>query len=135
MRIGKLSAIALMAASTISTPSLANAAAVSPPSVALKAAEGSSGATEVRWRGHRHHWRHRHHGYWRHRHRHHFGRDLAIGLGLGVAGALAGSAARGYYGYSSDARARCAARFRSFEWDTGLYTTYGGDKRLCPYLR
>jgi BA14K-like protein len=33
------------------------------------------------------------------------------------------------------AQERCAQRFRSFEWDTGLYTTYGGHKRLCPYLR
>jgi hypothetical protein len=30
---------------------------------------------------------------------------------------------------------RCDNRFRSFEWDTGYYTTYGGDKVLCPYLR
>lgn len=30
---------------------------------------------------------------------------------------------------------KCARRYRSFEWDTGLYTTYGGEKRLCPYLR
>jgi hypothetical protein len=29
----------------------------------------------------------------------------------------------------------CAESFRSFEWRTGLYTTYGGEKRLCPYLQ
>lgn len=56
-----------------------------------------------------------------------------------------------YYGYPYDygrdyddtdytdapysAKERCARRFRSFEWDTGLYTTYGGNRRLCPYLR
>lgn len=33
------------------------------------------------------------------------------------------------------AKQRCAERFLSFEWDTGLYTTYRGHKRLCPYLR
>ena len=33
------------------------------------------------------------------------------------------------------AQEACANRFRSFEWDTGLYTTYSGYKRLCPYLR
>lgn len=38
-------------------------------------------------------------------------------------------------GYSGDPRVLCAENFRSFEWHTGLYTTYGGDKRLCPYLR
>jgi hypothetical protein len=87
------------------------------------------GTTLVRYRGHHHHhgWRHRH------RHHHHFGRDLAIGLGLGLLGSAIASQPSGYY--YSDARSRCAARFRSFEWNTGLYTTYGGDKRLCPYLR
>jgi hypothetical protein len=33
------------------------------------------------------------------------------------------------------AKERCARRFRSFEWETGLYTTYGGRRKLCPYLR
>ncbi len=33
------------------------------------------------------------------------------------------------------AKERCDRRFRSFEWDTGLYTTYRGSKKLCPYLR
>lgn len=44
----------------------------------------------------------------------------------------------GYYGYDrhyGGVRQRCAEEFRSFEWDTGLYTTYHGAKRLCPYLR
>jgi BA14K-like protein len=33
------------------------------------------------------------------------------------------------------AEERCARRFRSFDWDTGHYTTYGGHTKLCPYLR
>lgn len=33
------------------------------------------------------------------------------------------------------AKERCARRFKSFEWDTGLYTTYRGPKKVCPYLR
>jgi hypothetical protein len=37
--------------------------------------------------------------------------------------------------YHGDPRAICAQNFRSFEWRTGLYTTYSGEKRLCPYLR
>ncbi len=41
----------------------------------------------------------------------------------------------GYEGVPYSAKERCARRFRSFEWDTGLYTTYGGYRRLCPYLR
>ena len=47
---------------------------------------------------------------------------------------------RGYYRTRSaavpySAHERCARRFRSFEPDTGLYTTYSGYKKLCPYLR
>ena len=42
---------------------------------------------------------------------------------------------RGDGGHHHAAKQRCADRFRSFEWDTGLYTTYRGPKRLCPYLR
>jgi hypothetical protein len=37
--------------------------------------------------------------------------------------------------YDGDPRVVCAENFRSFEWRTGLYTTYSGEKRLCPYLR
>ena len=40
-----------------------------------------------------------------------------------------------YADLSSSAKERCARRFRSFEWDTGLYTTYGGNRKLCSYLR
>lgn len=78
-----------------------------------------------------------------------------IGLGAGavVAGAIiADSRYRprpGYYydsyaydgpyyypaDYHGDPRRLCAQNFRSFEWETGYYTTYGGEHRLCPYLR
>ena len=37
--------------------------------------------------------------------------------------------------YAGDPRVLCAESFRSFEWRTGLYTTYSGEKRLCPYLQ
>jgi hypothetical protein len=37
--------------------------------------------------------------------------------------------------YSGSDRQLCAENFRSFEWRTGLYTTYHGEKKLCPYLR
>jgi hypothetical protein len=77
-----------------------------------------------------------------------------IGLGAGIAaGAFIYSQAylprRGYYydtyaydgpyyypeGYSGDRKDLCAKYFKSFEWRTGMYTTYGGERRLCPYLR
>lgn len=54
-------------------------------------------------------------------------------IALGVLGALINSGVS--ESHARSAMERCANRFRSFEWNTGLYTTYGGDKRLCPYLR
>lgn len=98
----------------------------------------SVGATDVRYRGHR---------------RHRFGRRVGVGIGLGIIGGIVASEMyrprAGYYyddeaydgpyyapsGYAGDPRTLCAQNFRSFEWNTGLYTTYGGDKRVCPYLR
>ncbi|HJZ29613.1 MAG TPA: BA14K family protein [Hyphomicrobiaceae bacterium] len=82
-----------------------------------------------------------------------FGRGLGVGLGIGVLGAIIANEAYrprpGYYyddyaydgpyyepaDYAGDPRKLCAQNFRSFEWRTGLYTTYAGEKRLCPYLR
>jgi len=37
--------------------------------------------------------------------------------------------------YSGDPREICAQNFRSFDWRTGYFTTYSGERRLCPYLR
>ena len=92
--------------------------------------------------GHRHHYRHR------------YGSGAFIGLGAGiVAGAIIANnyyrPRAGYYyddyayegpyyrpaGYGGDPRVLCAENFRSYEWKTGLYTTYGGEKKLCPYLQ
>jgi len=82
-----------------------------------------------------------------------FGRGLAVGLGAAVVGGIIANEIYrprpGYYyddgaydgpyyrpsGYSGDPRVLCAESFRSFEWQTGLYTTYSGEKRVCPYLR
>jgi BA14K-like protein len=90
------------------------------------------------------HYRHRRGG---------FGRGLGVGLGIGVLGGIiAHEAYRARPGYDVDAypddgpygepsaihgdpRSLCAQHFRSFEWSSGLYTTYAGEKRLCPYLR
>lgn len=82
-----------------------------------------------------------------------FGRGLGFGLGLGVLGAIIAEEAyrprAGYYyddyaydgpyeapaNFAGDPRELCAQRFRSFEWNTGLYTAYSGERRVCPYLR
>jgi hypothetical protein len=37
--------------------------------------------------------------------------------------------------YRGDPREICLQNFRTFQWRTGYYTTYSGEKRLCPYLR
>jgi hypothetical protein len=75
-------------------------------------------------------WRERH---W-HRHRHHYDNDWNPGayIALGVIGALINQGLS--ENAAQSAMQRCASTYKSFEWDTGLYTTYGGEKRLCPYL-
>jgi hypothetical protein len=77
--------------------------------------------------------------------RRHSGPGVLPWLGAGIiAGAIIANQRREpryyeyyepYYDDGIDAYELCARRFRSFEWDTGLYTTYAGYKRLCPYLR
>jgi len=65
--------------------------------------------------------------------------DFAAGVAVGVIGSLiaqgvAEEKARQYRDEEWRWR-KCDREFRSFEWDTGMYTTYGGQRRLCPYLR
>src|SRR5262245_35490079 len=87
------------------------------------------------------------------RHHNGFGRGLGLGLGIGILGAIIGNEAYGARpAYEEDVyadagpsgapaedggdpRGLCAQHFRSFEWNTGLYTTHSGEKRVCPYLR
>lgn len=70
---------------------------------------------------------------WRRHRRHYDGINPGAFLALGIVGALAHRGMSESHAHS--AMQRCANTYRSFEWDTGLYTTYGGEKRLCPYLR
>lgn len=87
-----------------------------------------------------------------------YGRGWGVGPWIGLGAAVAAGAIiynsaylprRGYYydtyaydgpyyypeGYSGDRRELCARYFKSFEWESGMYTTYSGVRRLCPYLR
>ena len=60
-----------------------------------------------------------------------------VGIGLGILGAIIGGAiiAESVGGYGSgSAYDRCARSFRSFDGNSGTYTTYDGDTRRCPYL-
>lgn len=67
--------------------------------------------------------------------RHHRGhyKGVEIGIGIAILGLLAAEAAKSG-GYSKAVR-RCARTYRSFDRDSGTYVTYGGEVRLCPYLR
>ncbi len=112
----------------------AAAAPAAPEKSAVTAANDGNAVTDVRWR------------------RRGWGPGLGIGLGI-IGGAIIANEIyrprRGYYyddsaydgpyyypsNYSGDPRRICAQNFRSFEWNSGLYTTYSGEKRLCPYLR
>ena len=122
------------------TPAQANPTARVLAPLAAECA-GAASVVQARYRGHR---------LYRHRHS---GRNLALGIGVGVLGAIIASEAyrprAGYYyddeaydgpyyapsGFSGDPRTLCAQNFRSFEWNTGMYTTYGGERKVCPYLR
>jgi hypothetical protein len=126
----------LMALSISTMPATLASTASAAPAI-TKSLSGASAESENlhkvgRWgRHHDSNWRKRH---W-HRHRHHYDNDWNPGayITLGVIGALMQHGLS--EGAANSAMQRCANRFRSFEWDTGLYTTYGGEKRLCPYLR
>lgn len=95
--------------------------------------------------GHRS-WRHRH---WRHRHHHHR-RWWRGGVYFGAPyyyGSWGPSFYDDYFyddpvivdepvaSYDDDAVERCDARYRSFDRSTGTFMTYGGERKLCPYLR
>ena len=122
---------------------------------AVQATQSSSDVTEVGYRGG---YGYRYGGYgYRHGgygYRRGYGPYIGLGVGAGiVAGAIiANSYYRprpGYYyddyaydgpyyrpaGYAGDPRVLCAENFRSYEWRTGLYTTFNGEKKLCPYLK
>jgi hypothetical protein len=119
-------------------------AAPAAPSIAIAAKSDAGAVTKVQGWG----WRRGYRGYrgW--------GPGAWLGLGAGVVvGSIIANEAyrprRGYYyddyaydgpyyypsAYSGDPRSICAQNFRSFEWNSGLYTTYNGERRLCPYLR
>jgi len=120
----------------------AEAAPMAPASVT--ATTDRSALTQVQWG-----WGYRRYPYYRRGWG--LGPWLGLGAGVVIGSIIASEAYRprpgSYYddyayegpyyypsGYRGDPRAICAQNFRSFEWNTGLYTTYGGEKRLCPYL-
>jgi BA14K-like protein len=112
------------------------AAAALPPASRTPPAAAGAAVDPVQWR-----------------HHNGFGAGLGVGLGLGILGAIIADEAYGPRpGYSEDdyaaagppgapaedagdPRTLCAQHFRSFEWNSGLYTSHSGEKRLCPYLR
>jgi BA14K-like protein len=139
MSISKLLPIAALGVAFAFAP--AEAAPAAPTPAAAGTSEASA-VTQVQY------------GYRRRGYGRGWGAAPWIGLGAGVVvGAIIANEAyrprRGYYyddyaydgpyyypaGYAGDPRAICAQNFRSFEWRTGLYTTYTGERRLCPYLR
>jgi BA14K-like protein len=121
MAAWKIFTAGALALATVAAPASAGPL---PGAIASLAAQSSeaSGIVQVR-RGY-------HRGYRR-------GSNVGLGIGLGIIGGLIVSealrSAPGYYD-GADPRELCARNFRSFEWDTGMYTTYAGERRVCPYL-
>ena len=141
MKAWKVAGGAALALALLAGPSLAAPLGPQMNETIRAASADTTGVTPVQWRRH---------GGWRGR----GGGWGPLGLGLGIIGGAiianevyrprAGryyddSAYEGPYyypsQYSGDPRRICAQNFRSFEWGTGLYTTYSGERRLCPYLR
>ena len=88
------------------------------------------------------HRRYRRNRYYRDHNRHNDNGAAALAaiIGLGALLALSNNNRRDvyyddrYYGYQSgsqDWKVACAGKYRSFEWNTGLYTTNSGYKRQC----
>ena len=123
------------AASLVFAPTIASSTASAAPIIVNDTGvTHSKNIVEVQNRRRARHdrrWRQRH---WRHNRRYYRDRfNPGAYIALGVIGALV---QRGLSeGSARSAMDRCAQSYRSLEWDTGLYTTYGGEKRLCPYLR
>jgi len=59
--------------------------------------------------------------------------NAGVIIGSIIAGALIAAAVQEGRARESD-KERCAARFQSFDWETGTYFTYDGEERVCPYL-
>ena len=63
-------------------------------------------------------------------------------IGLGIAGAIIGGAIIANEGYryrtrrysNVSARQQCADTYRSFDWNSGTYMGYDGERHVCPYL-
>ena len=76
-------------------------------------------------------------GHYRGHHGYRYGRGA---IGLGIAGAVIGSAIIANDGYRSrryrsvSGRQQCADTYRSFDWDSGTYMGYDGHRHVCPYL-
>ncbi len=96
---------------------------------------------EYRQRAQRHHFRHypRYHRHrhvyryprYRHHHHHHYRSGVGLGVTLGIVGLAAGAiAGGGYYGGLSWQEA-CARKYRSFNWNTGMYLGYDGHWHRC----
>ena len=132
----KASGIAIILAGLLAVPANVIPARAAPPGIVHSAqTNASSPATlqNVRWHGRHHrHWR-GHHRHWRGHHRHHHGWNPGAAVAVGIIGSLIAEGLS--EGDARGAVQRCENRYRSFDPATGYYTTYGGDKRLCPYLR
>jgi hypothetical protein len=75
------------------------------------------------------------------------GRNVGLGIAAAIIGgvvisqaARANNYSGGYYerryrASGSSAAQHCADTYRSFDWDSGTYMGYDGERHVCPYLR
>jgi uncharacterized protein YcfJ len=133
----------------LSAVGLAGSAAAAPELVGIRAMDRivAQSSQEIRLADRRHDRYDRHDRYNRYdRHGHSHRRHRNDWIGPVVAGALIGaiianqnstvSRHRQHGGDSyRDAKRRCASDYRSYDWESDTYVTYGGTVKLCPYVR
>ena len=90
----------------------------------------ASGIHKIDYRGYRG-------GYYRGGYRGYRGRNIGIGIGAAIVGGVIVSQAlrAERRNYGGGARQHCADTYRSFDWDSGTYMGYDGERHVCPYLR
>lgn len=106
----------------------ANAANVGGSASAMAAPWAAPLAHTVDYRGYRG-------GYYRGGYRGYRNRNIGLGIGAAIIGGVIISQAARAGTYSQGARQHCADTYRSFDWESGTYMGYDGERHVCPYLR
>ncbi|MEZ5923282.1 MAG: BA14K family protein [Hyphomicrobiaceae bacterium] len=124
-----------LCAATLCAVTSASASATPIPSMGqLHRAVTAPPVEQVKHKKYNRHYRaNRRNGYANYRRHRHHGSNLGNLFFGTVAGLIIANAIRENRARDSDMEA-CAQRYRSFDWRTGTYLSYDGNRYVCPYL-